>query len=255
VTDKDFRPVTAAGFRGWYAAAGAGPPVVLLASPLARGKTYLPTAACLARAHAVTVVEMPGSGRAARLPRPWTIAEYAGWAAAFLDAVDARGATVVGHSYSGAVAVALAALHPARVGRIVVADSIGAGGPHPLVRTIAAGAIDLMLETPLVVRAWHHVVGNAVTHPRNFARQARASLTADVTGLAARAAVPALVAWGRRDHTLPPRCAAEFARHLPNATVYLSDGSHDWVISRAAEFAAVVGRFVRAGGSERQLHG
>jgi pimeloyl-ACP methyl ester carboxylesterase len=244
-TEPEFRPVEIDGVRGWYAEAGAGPPVVLLASPLARAKTYRPTVGRLAAAHRVFAVEMPGSGRADRLPRPWSLAGYAAWAAGFLTALDLSDATVIGHSHSGAVTVVLAAEHPGRVGRIVVCDSIGAGGPHPLLRAVAAGVIDVMLEFPLVVRAWHHVAGNAVRHPWNFAHQVWASFTEDVTALASRVKVPALVAWGRRDHTLPPRCAAAYARSLPDAAVYLSGGSHDWIISRADEFAGVVGRFVR----------
>jgi pimeloyl-ACP methyl ester carboxylesterase len=233
------------GVRGWYAEAGAGPPVVLLASPLARAKTYHPTVGRLATAHRVFAVELPGSGRADRLPRPWSLAEYGAWAAGFLAALDLSDATVIGHSHSGAIPVVLAAEHPGRIGRVVIVDAIGAGGPHPVLRTVAAGFIDVMLEFPLVARAWHHVAGSAVRHPKNFAGQVWASFAADVTALASRVKVPALVAWGRRDHTLPSRCAAAYARRLPAAAVYLSGGSHNWTISRADEFAGVVGRFVR----------
>lgn len=246
VTPADFRPIVAAGRRGWYAAAGTGPAVVLLASPLARGKTYLATADRLVRDHRVYVVEPPGCGRGDRLPRPWAVGDYAAWTAALLDTLSIESAAVVGHSYSGAVVVVLAADHPARVGRIVVVDSIGAGTPHPLVPTFFKGLYDLWLEAPLVLRAWHHVVGTGIAHPRNFFALARESLTSDVTAAAARVRVPALLAWGRRDHTFPPRDAAAYAAHLPTAETYISPGgSHDWIISRADEFAAVFGRFIR----------
>jgi pimeloyl-ACP methyl ester carboxylesterase len=66
----------------------------------------------------------------------------------------------------------------------------------------------------------------------------------DVRADVARVSIPTLVAWGERDHTLPPRCAAEFARILPVTRVYLSRrGSHNWLIQRPDEFAAAVGEF------------
>jgi pimeloyl-ACP methyl ester carboxylesterase len=76
--------------------------------------------------------------------------------------------------------------------------------------------------------------------------QTGVNLTADVSADCKLVNVPALVAWGARDHILPLRCAEEFARHVPRATVYVSPrGAHEWVISRASEFADVLDRFIR----------
>jgi pimeloyl-ACP methyl ester carboxylesterase len=92
----------------------------------------------------------------------------------------------------------------------------------------------------------HHVLGNLVRHPRNMVAQSRVNLVADVTADCERVGVPALVAWGARDHLLPPRCADVFARHLVRPTLYRSArGAHEWMIDRPAEFAAALDRFIR----------
>lgn len=242
------RPIDAAGFRGRCAVAGRpfDPPAVLLATALVRAEAYRATLEQLARHFRVYLVEMPGDGRSARLPAPWSLADYAGWVAALVDALGLRGATVIGHSHSGGVALLLPALHPGRAGQVVVADGVGAE-PFPLWRGVLGQLADAAtVEYALAAREWSRLLYTAFAHPRNFFRQVRAALDADLTPFAASVRVPVLLAWGARDHTVPPRCARVLARHLPHPTVYLSPrGSHCWPITYAREFADVVAAWVR----------
>jgi pimeloyl-ACP methyl ester carboxylesterase len=231
------------GVRGVYEATGDGPPLVLLASPVARAKTYRTTADCLARTFRVITVELPGSGWAGAVGKGWSVGQYAEWAAGFIAALGLNRPVVIGHSHSGPIGITLAVRHANAIGRLVLVDATGTG-PHPVVRVFAAGVLDLALEIGIVLTRWHHVLGNLLLHPRNFVRQVRDALTVDVRADAARVTVPTLVAWGRRDHTLPSRHAAEYARCLPDARVYLSwRGSHDWLIARPDEFASAVSAF------------
>jgi pimeloyl-ACP methyl ester carboxylesterase len=241
------RPVDAGGYRGWYAASGAGPPLVLLASPLVLAATYRPTVRWLSRSHRVYAVQMPGSGRGSRVAG-WGVAEYAGWAAGFLDRLGLEDVTLVGHSYSGAVALAVAARHPRRVGRLVVADSVGVERDS-VGRVFAAQLKDfLVVELGLTLSAWHHVAFNAVFHPGHFVRMMRDSLRPGAVADAGRVAVPTLVAWGGLDRTTPPARGAALERHMADATAYIApDGAHGWVIDRADEFVAAVERFTKAG--------
>lgn len=196
-------PVDVDGVRGWYAATGAGPPVVLLASPLALAATYRPTARRLGRSQLVYTVQMPGSGRGSRVTG-WGVAEYAGWAAGFLDRLGLEDVTLIGHSYTGAVALTVAARHPRRVGRLVVADSVGV--ERDSVGRVLAGQLRdfLVRELGLTLSAWHHPGFNAVFHTRNFARLVRDSLRPGAVPEAEKVAVPTLVAWGGLDRTTPP---------------------------------------------------
>jgi pimeloyl-ACP methyl ester carboxylesterase len=241
------RPVDVDGLRGWYAATGHGPPVVLLASPLVLAATYRPTVRRLGRTHRVYAVQMPGSGQGSRVTG-WGVAEYANWAALFLDRLGLEDVTLIGHSYTGAVVLAVAARHPGRIGRLVVADSVGVERDSVL-RVLVAQLNDfLIVELGLALSAWHHLAFNTVFHPRNFARMAWASLRPGALADAERVNVPTLVAWGGLDHTTPPDRAAILARHLPDATIHVApDGAHGWVIDRADEFAAAVERFTGIG--------
>ena len=230
--------------RGRCLTLGQGDEIVLLASPLARGECYIPTAERLAARGRVHLFEMPGSGTGSRLESPWSLVDYAAWAAEVLTERKLRKSTVIGHSYSGMVAVALVALHPERCGALVLADSPGGGEPTSLWRGVSGAAIDAALDMGLVAILWPYVAGNALAHRRNFFALIRESLRTDLTGLARQVMAPALVAWGARDHTLHPRAAETFTACIPDARRYVSPrGSHTWVVSQAEEFAQAVAMF------------
>jgi pimeloyl-ACP methyl ester carboxylesterase len=198
-----------------YEAVGDGAPVILLASPLARAKTYRPTADCLAKIFRVMTVELPGSGHAAALGAGWSVEQFAEWVAGFIAALGLDRPIVIGHSHSGPIGVRLAARHAHLVGRLVLVDATGTG-PHSAVRVFTAGLLDLVLEIGIVLGRWHHVVGNLFLHPWNFLRQVRDATTVDVRTDAAQVTAPALVAWGCRDHAFPPRHVREYTRCLPD---------------------------------------
>jgi pimeloyl-ACP methyl ester carboxylesterase len=240
-----WRRVGPPGRRGRCLTLGEGENVVLLASPLARGECYVPTAERLAARCRAHLFEMPGSGTGTRLESPLSLEGYADWAAEAVKEQGLRKPAVIGHSYSGMVAVALAARHPDRCGALVVADSPGAGEPASLWRGLAGAAADALLDLGLVAAMWPYVAGNALAHRRNFLAMIRESLSADVTGLARRVAAPSLVAWGAMDHTIPPRAAEALAACLPASRRYFSPGgSHTWVVSQPEEFARAVAAFL-----------
>ena len=241
--------LSAAGRRGRCLTLGRGADVAILPSPLAPADCYLPTALRLAGHFRTHLIEMPGSGRSEQLDSPWSVSDYAGWAAA---AISERGLTrpaVVAHSYSGAVGVVLAARHPESVGALVVVDSIGAG-PNPPVRAVRGGLIDVTLDAWVVAARWHQVARNALNHWRNYVALLGEALRADVTAEARRVRAPVLLAWGAREHTMPPWAVQAFLSHLPDARLYLSPrGTHTWLVSQPDEFARAVAAFLTRGPS------
>jgi hypothetical protein len=113
----------------------------------------------------------------------------------------------------------MAALYPARVGRLVITDGCGVGSRQWLGRAVLAGFADtLTAQCRLAAREWHNLPYNFAAHTRNFVRQCRLSLDADVTAVATGVKLPALVAWGGRDHTTPrrgPNCTSRGGAATP----------------------------------------
>jgi pimeloyl-ACP methyl ester carboxylesterase len=216
---------------------GSGPPLVLLPSILVLARSYDRVAEELGRHFRVHRPVFPGSGRGAKLARPWTFQEYAEWILALLDRLALQRVPVIGHSNSGPVALFLALNHPERISHLILTDTIGADRSRSLLRVFAGRAIDAALEYRLTLSAFHHIVYNAIFHTRNFYNQVLLSARTDITGVARELRVPTLLMWGRRDHTMPLRCGELLERSIPSSRLHVSPGgSHDWLITNAEEF-------------------
>jgi pimeloyl-ACP methyl ester carboxylesterase len=234
------------GVRGCYTESGAGEPVVLLATTLVRARPYGPVVRRLASRFHVFSIDLPGCGGAERLPRTWTFEEYAEWVGDALAALTLEGVTLIGHSNSGGIALVAAATLPAgRVRRVVLVDAVGAIESPSYWLVLLGRAVDGILEPWLSLTGWHHLAYNAFAHTRNFFGQIKASIERDLRRYAPRVTVPTLVAWGARDHTMPPDCADVLRALLPQPHSHVSPtGSHDWIITNPDEFAGAVGAFV-----------
>lgn len=106
---------------------------------------WLPQFNFLSRRYPVLVPDLPGHGRSGGKPCPG-IAAYAGWLAAFLEAVGLEQAIVCGHSMGGAVALAL-----------------GLGGWSGL-----AGLVLVATGARLKVGPWFLASLSAGTYPEGF---------------------------------------------------------------------------------------
>ena len=242
--------VDVGGFPGCYFDTGArddgAATLLLVPSMLVRGLAYAPTVARLAPHFRVVTVELPGTGRSAKLDRVQDLDWYARWLGGFCDALGLGRVIPVGHSNSGAAVTLFARDFPRRVAALVLADSIGADRSGSLLRVLVTRALDAALEMRLTLSGWHHVVYNALAHPRNFFTQVRLCVQTDITPVAAAVEAPVFLGWGAHDHTMPfPQCAQILSEAFPDAHLYVSRaGSHDWIVDLPAEFAAAVTQFL-----------
>jgi pimeloyl-ACP methyl ester carboxylesterase len=171
--------------------------------------------------------------------------DYADWSAEVIERCGFEGAAVIGHSYAGMVAVALAARYPSLVSALVVADTPGVGEPVSLGRGILGAMADAARDFWLVSIAWPYVAWNAIIHRRNCEALIRQSISSDITPLARIVSAPALAAWAGQSLLLRPSAAKMLAECLPNSELYISPQSvHTWVVSRPEEFATAVATFL-----------
>lgn len=239
------RRIEVDGVQGYIQDVGDGEPVVILSSTLIGNLSYQRTAAALRRRLRVILVELPGSGRGSRLPRLWPLERYGRWAADLLPALGVDGATVVGHSDSGAIALWLGVLHPERIRGLVLVDSVGASPSGSVPDVLIRRALEIPTEPRFDLWAAPNIAVNLVLHPRSFWQHVRLAATEDLTGVAARVRARTLVGWGARDHTMPLRDAFIYHRMIEGSTLYVSkDGGHDWLVERPDEFAAALTAFM-----------
>jgi pimeloyl-ACP methyl ester carboxylesterase len=231
---------------------GSGPPVVLLHGQPGSRADWGPVARLLATTYTVVVPDRPGYGRTGG--RATGFRANAEAVVALMDRLSLPRATIVGHSWGGGVALALAQDHPARVSGLVLLASVNPG--HPL------GAIDRALAIPpigvVAAAATLWLAGQALSLPvvrqvidrrlkigteeslaalaaawragdvwRSFVIEQRAladELPALRPGLAG-IAVPTTVVVGGADRIVPPAVGEALAASITGARLVRLDGA------------------------------
>jgi pimeloyl-ACP methyl ester carboxylesterase len=254
------RTVRALELETFYLEAGTGPPVVLLHGLGATNASMLPTLADLSHDHRVLAPDLPGFGDSAKPVQSYDPAFYARWLMAFLDAVGAPRAVVVGNSMGGRIAIELALQAPERVDRLVlfapsmafkrfreattlvrlVASEIAAM-PMVVPRPLVLAALRLMFARPERLRdAWYAAAADEFVRVFATARGRMAFFSAarqiyleeahGEHGFWERLSAlttPALFIWGERDQLVPSRFAPHVEAALPGArSVVFEDCGH-----------------------------
>ena len=113
--DVDGKPVH-------YVRKGAGKPVILIHGYLHNVQGWRENIDALADKFEVYALDLWGFGYSARLKKPqYSFRLFAKQVAGFMDALNIKSASLVGHSMGGGVTVCTAAQHPGRVDKIVLA--------------------------------------------------------------------------------------------------------------------------------------
>jgi pimeloyl-ACP methyl ester carboxylesterase len=179
----------------------------------------------------VLAVDLPGHGRSAGAPRA-SVAGYADWLDAALDALGVGAVVLIGHSLGSLIALERAGRHPQRVSALaLLAPSV----PMPVAPALLTAAAEDLDGAHAMIVGWsfseaHQVEGNpapgswmTMSVLRLMQRCAPGVLHADLTacagyrdGLMAAASVrcPSLVITGQRDRMTPARNAAALVAAL-----------------------------------------
>jgi non-heme chloroperoxidase len=186
------------------------------------------------RYHAYAV-DQRGHGDSERPDCCYTVADFAADVVAFLDAVGAQRATLVGHSGSCFVARRVAEAHPERVDRLVLIGSPGSLGdneeelelqaavrglqdpvPVQFARELQGAAAHVTLPEPFFER----LVAESLKLPARVWKSALDGLFAfDDAADLRRIAAPTLLIWGEWDRWLPREEEDQLVSTIPGARV------------------------------------
>ncbi|MET0909348.1 MAG: alpha/beta fold hydrolase [Ilumatobacteraceae bacterium] len=256
-----------------YRQSGTGPVVVLIHGLAGTMHTWDGVVERLSTTCTVLALDLPGHGRSAAPGGDYSLGAYASGVRDLLDVLGHRGATVVGHSLGGGIAMQFAYQYPERCERLVLVSSGGLGtevsialraaalpGTEHLVSliahryVIAAGTLAGRLAAAVGVRADASLVEAARAYATLADGEIRQSffhtLRNVVDGRGQRVSatdrlylmneIPSLVVWGTDDRIIPVDHAHRARAALPHSGLELFE--------RAGHFPHVAdpGRFVEA---------
>jgi pimeloyl-ACP methyl ester carboxylesterase len=274
VVDSTMRDIKANGVRLRVALSGSGPPVVFLHGLFTHHGAWDAVIDEMSSEFRLIAPDFPGFGESEKPLSsrfPYDVAAFAEVVADLFAALDLGRAAIVGHALGGAVALTLAARHPELVSRLVLVDSVCFDAPVDLRRRIAllpliGGFVLKQLWGRATFRAFFrsNVLSNRPGYPlaridRYYDKfddpasrgSALATLratrdTRPIEALTARVQAPTLVVWGRADRVVPARFGLRLSRAIRGAGFELMDTGHAPHEERPAEFASILGRFLRA---------
>jgi pimeloyl-ACP methyl ester carboxylesterase len=246
-----------------YAVAGpaGGDPLLLLHGLGDTSRSWSLVLPTLARRHRVYVVDQRGHGQTEAPACCYALADFAGDAIGFLDAMKVEKAAVAGHSLGSFVAQYLATVYPQRVSRLVLMGSSDAPSESEAVAwlwskaqafegRVSAEFVDEWQSNPTPVEASFLAKVKAETAAvplQVWKGVARTLLAEDRRRFLREIRVPALILSGEKDPMFPPADQERLREALPNARlkVYPKVGHNlHWEIPApvAEEMAAFLAR-------------
>ncbi len=224
-------------------------------------RMWEPQARDLAGRFRVVRYDTHGHGRSDAPPGPYTLAQLGGDLLALLDALPVERAHICGLSLGGMTALWLAAHHPQRVGRAVLANTAARIGTDEswdariaLVRSGGMAAVrELAVPRFLSARfrARHPEVTERIgamveaTPPEGYIGCCEALREADLHGVIGRIAAPSLIIGGALDESTPPEQARELHAAIPGSElVIFPDTAHLSNVEQAEAYTALVADFL-----------
>jgi len=197
-------------------------------------------------------VNLPGFGGSQTPKRPFSVDDYADIVAELLRKLELQGVAVVGHSFGGAVAIALATSSPELVSRLVL---VGAAGVREVTASLSLKRRIAKLVRPLFRPAFMHplrrtiyrMMGaeDAVAVPE-LAETFKLVVAQDMQERFGDITQPVLLVWGIRDTAIPVAHGQEMAKEIPHAILTVIDHAGHFVfLDQPTEFIAHTESFLK----------
>ena len=206
----------AGGIDMYYEFHGTGDPVVLiggLGNDITEAQRLIEW---LARTHRVLALDNRGAGRTDKPDIPYSIEMMAADTAMLMEALDAGGATVLGISMGGKIAMELTLEHPELVTRLILVSTSAAARPDNGPTRMEM----LSFLARLVFRGKYPQPAFAQ------GRQRQASRAYDCTDRLDEIQVPTTIMHGRNDRIVPLHRAEEIRHGIAHSQLVTFRGGH-----------------------------
>jgi pimeloyl-ACP methyl ester carboxylesterase len=239
-----------------YRVVGSGPPLVLIMGYGWTMEGWDPRLVhALARHNRVVMFDNSGVGRTQELPPPLTIDAMADQTTALIDTLGLGRPDVLGWSMGGMIAQALAVLHPAQVGRLVLCATFpGTGAAVPPSQAALQAGSDFPANQVKAYTAFKAAISEYPAAPAASvaAKGSQTIATADwEDGIDAAGhkistiSAPTLIADGTDDQLDPVANDHILDGLIPRARLVLyPDAGHGFLFQEGTPFASLVESFL-----------
>ena len=237
---------------------GDGHPVLALHGWGADLHSFWPVADLLGPlGYTVHLLDLPGFGRSDLPPHPWNVNDYVHFVVAYLDSCELDRVAILGHSFGGRIGLMLAAEHPERVSRMVLADSAGLRTPLSLrqhMRNWTARSARKLLDV-LRLHTWRDRL--QASYNRRYASEDYLTagplretfvrvIQEDLASFAEKVTAPTVLIWGDQDKDTPLWQGRRLEQLIPDAGLIVFQGAgHYSYLERLNEYVRIVDHFLK----------
>jgi pimeloyl-ACP methyl ester carboxylesterase len=242
---------------------GSGRPLLLLHGWGTSSELFAPILDALQSGRRLIVPDLPGFGATPEPDAPWSVHEYAAWCIALLDRLGVESCDLIGHSNGGRIGIAMAASHPGRIQRMVLAGSAGIRPSRTLrgaarvrsYKLLRAVERSSMMPPALRDAARRNADRRGSADYRAASGVMRGTLVRlvneDIRTLLPDLHLPVLLIWGDQDGETPLEDGRLMERLIPDAGLVVFEGAgHYAYLEQAARFCRIVDVFFRDGPGE-----
>jgi pimeloyl-ACP methyl ester carboxylesterase len=248
------------GLRTGTCVIGDGRPVLALHGWAGSVKSFWPVAERLApRGYQVHLIDLPGFGQSDLPPQVWGVEDYMRFVVAYLDDRRLDRVAILGHSFGGRIGLVLAAEHPDRAKKMVLADAAGLRRPLSLSQQVRNFFARTARQTLTVLRLETLRTRLQDSYNRRYASEDYLNagplretflrvIEQDLTPYAKRIQTPTVLVWGSQDTDTPLWQGRRLEQLIPDAGLIVFEGAgHFSYLDRLHDFVRIVDHFLSDG--------
>lgn len=240
-----------------YDVSGQGAPIILMHGWGCRASTLASVAKVAEQTHKVYNIDFPGFGDSPEPPQVWGVEEYTHLVERFVEILELKNPTLLGHSFGGRVAILYGSRNKAD--RIVLVDAAGLRPKRKLSYYFKVYSFKFVKKVMKLVygeqgaakhiekqRARRGSADYASATPRMRAILSKV-VNEDLADCLPKISAPTLLIWGDDDTATPLSDAKRMEREIPDAGLVSFQGcGHYSFLDNPNQFAATLNSFLRA---------
>lgn len=185
-------------------------------------------------------IDLPGFGRSQKLEKPWHVSDYTTVVSQLVVELDLPEVVLVGHSFGGQVAAALAANQPHWISGLVLVDAAVVRNQEPKALSVIGHFMAPIFRLPLLRQLrgpiYYLIGADRPPQNENLKKTMRNILHEDQSNNLSQIDAPTLVIWGDNDKDVPLSVGKFATNSIDQAKLIVLSGGHYVFLDSSKEF-------------------